>query len=479
MAFPSGYATYQEVTIDHTKVASDQTDFVVYINLADLVKAGADIFDSCRSDGGDIRATKTDGTTELPVEVVAIDTTGKTGEVHIKFTGTLSSSTDTVIRLWYNGTDTIPAVTDTYGRNAVWSDYTVVWHGVDATTSTALDSTGNGLDGNKRAADAPISQTSGLWGNEFNYAGTDYICEQNAVFDTTSQQFTAQTWFKLSALPTGTDSFGLFVINSGLNDGTRDKQIQVTYQGRILFQTYDGSVDISQTGTSYVSAGTYYMAHGVFNGSNVQLFANGSAQTAASTTTTFNHTNAGLQVSDQIGNTKYVTGVSKEIRRRPSALSANWITTEYNNQNSPSTFYSTGNEVGSGTDYPMTASVGTFTLNGIATSVTSQRTVVGGISSFTLTGIDVAFAIGKGINCSTGEFVLTGNSTGLSSQRTMPVSVGSFVLTGIDANFEFTQRIVAETGVFIFTGMDAVLRPSNIWSNTEKNNVDWVNSSKS
>lgn len=100
MAFPTGYSKYQTITIDHTKVPSDLTDYVVYVNLADLVKAGADIFDLCRSDGGDIRATKSDGTTELAVEVVSINTTTKVGELYIKYTGTLSSTTDTVIRIY-------------------------------------------------------------------------------------------------------------------------------------------------------------------------------------------------------------------------------------------------------------------------------------------------------------------------------------------------------------------------------------------
>ena len=77
MAFPTGYTKYQEITIDHTKVGADQTDFIVFVNLADMVLAGADIFDTCRSDGGDIRATKSDGTTQLATELVAIDTTAK------------------------------------------------------------------------------------------------------------------------------------------------------------------------------------------------------------------------------------------------------------------------------------------------------------------------------------------------------------------------------------------------------------------
>lgn len=465
MAFPSGYATYQEVTIDHTKVASDQTDFVVYINLADLVKAGADIFDSCRSDGGDIRATKTDGTTELPVEVVAIDTTGKTGEIHVKFSGTLSSSTDTVIRIWYNGTDVLPAVTDTYGRNNVWTDSKGIYHLADTT-----DSTGNGYTLTNNGS-TPFNNAK--LGKGADYNGSTQSLNNNSILG-------ALSYPRSFSLIANFDTIASDRTPLALGDGAvHYYSLKITSASLLVFRSNNNTQagDVS-TGVT-VSAGTNYFVTIVQHSTtSVSIHVNG---TKTNTTATTYIATVSQLFSGYLGRSSawYMDGRVDELRVRNSAISDSLAVTNYNNQNSPSTFYSTGNEVGSGTDYPMTASVGTFTLNGIATSVTSQRTVVGGISSFTLTGIDVAFAIGKGINCSTGEFVLTGNSTGLSSQRTMPVSVGSFVLTGIDANFEFTQRIVAETGVFIFTGMDAVLRPSNIWSNTEKNNVDWVNSSKS
>ena len=148
MAFPGDYTNYQEVTIDSTKVDADLTDYPIYIDLSDLSLVGVDIFDTCRSDGGDIRVTKSDGTTELAREIVEIDTTGKTGELHVKFAGTLSSSGDTTIRVYYNGTDTEPTSTATYGSEAVWSDYYGVWHfeGAVGVAAKVSDATGNAND---------------------------------------------------------------------------------------------------------------------------------------------------------------------------------------------------------------------------------------------------------------------------------------------------------------------------------------------
>ncbi|HLN18804.1 MAG TPA: hypothetical protein VK255_01375, partial [Patescibacteria group bacterium] len=59
-----------KVTVNAAQVPSTQTNFPVYVNLANLP---AGFFSHVRSDGGDIRITKSDGTTELPREVVSIN----------------------------------------------------------------------------------------------------------------------------------------------------------------------------------------------------------------------------------------------------------------------------------------------------------------------------------------------------------------------------------------------------------------------
>ena len=68
-----------KITVDHTKVPSNLTNFPVYVNLADLP---AGFFSNVRSDGGDIRVTTSDQTTEIAREVVAINTGGSTGELY-------------------------------------------------------------------------------------------------------------------------------------------------------------------------------------------------------------------------------------------------------------------------------------------------------------------------------------------------------------------------------------------------------------
>ncbi len=71
---------YQIGTVT-TAVPLNETGYPValVIKLDNLQKAGEDIFDTCKADGGDIRVTDSTGTHEYPVHIAAIDVVAKTG----------------------------------------------------------------------------------------------------------------------------------------------------------------------------------------------------------------------------------------------------------------------------------------------------------------------------------------------------------------------------------------------------------------
>ena len=202
MAFLSGYTKRQKITIDNTKVLEDLTDYPVYVDLSDLDQA-TDIFDTCKTDGGDIRITKSDGTTELAREVVVIDTTAKTGELHFKYAGTLSSTVDTDVYIYYNGTSSEPASTATYGSEAVWSDYELVIHMQEDPSGTApqmLDSSANNNDGTSNGGMTSGDSVAGkLAGKALDFDSTDYISIADSVtigdiFDSYGTAWTMQFW---------------------------------------------------------------------------------------------------------------------------------------------------------------------------------------------------------------------------------------------------------------------------------------------
>jgi hypothetical protein len=325
------------VTIDKTQVPSDQTDFVVYVDLSDL--PANEFWGTVANGGGDIRCYKSDGTTQLAREVVSCDTATDTGELHVKFSGTLSSSVDTEIQIWTDeGTE--PAVTATYGRNAVWSDYEVVAH----LDSDGTDSTGNNPS---PSSSGTISSYSGKIGGGRLVDG--YYQYGSGTYSTS---LTMQGWMNRPNNLVTTNEIRVACLgdisatDQQLNLGTN----VVGSDSRTDFQFFNGTVADTKTQGTAVFQNTWFMLHGVqASTSDRRQYTNGSQDGI----NTANLSLSGIdtfRIGQSADLTPYgETGRLDEVRLRYSVLSADWITTEYNNQSAPSTFY-TAAAVSTGAD---------------------------------------------------------------------------------------------------------------------------------
>ncbi|MDO8716166.1 MAG: DUF2341 domain-containing protein, partial [Dehalococcoidales bacterium] len=110
----------KSITIDHTKVSANLTDFPVLVSLA----SDADLASDAMDNGNDILFTSSDGTTELNHEIEQFD--GNTGKLvaWVKVPS-LSSSSDTIIYLHYGN----PYSPNQQNPTGVWdSNYKAVWH---------------------------------------------------------------------------------------------------------------------------------------------------------------------------------------------------------------------------------------------------------------------------------------------------------------------------------------------------------------
>jgi hypothetical protein len=76
-----------------------------------------------------------------------------------------------------------------------------------------------------------------------------------------------------------------------------------------------------------------------------------------------------------------------------TALTANWLLTDYNNQSSPSTFYSVGNEVGGSTNVTVnpSAQVATFSVPSRSINVGVRQTPAAQVATFSVPSYTVAF----------------------------------------------------------------------------------------
>jgi len=210
-AFPHFNRNFRySFTVNSAEVDENLTDYPVYLDLSIFP---ADFFNNVKSDGGDIIIT-TSTDDRLPIEVVFVNTSTNTGEVYFKTN--ISSTVDTEFYIYFgNNTATQPAVTDIYGRNAVWSNgYGAVYHLQDAVNNYAL--TTDSFTG--------VTNPDNVNGTPDGNVGEWTLNGQVAVYDF-GEEFPVGTkvkltWRKVATEPGGDaiPIIGLSTTNSGFTD---------------------------------------------------------------------------------------------------------------------------------------------------------------------------------------------------------------------------------------------------------------------
>ena len=318
------------ITIDHTKVPGDLTDYVGLI-VPDGSAGYAALYALCLEGGGDIRLFKSDDTTEIAREIVTFSVTSETGEIHYKYSGTLSSSVDTDIHVYADGSSADYAVTATYGAEAVWGNYIGVYHQNQASSSTSIDSAG----ANDMAKTGSPTQVTGQIGNGQDYDGTgDYHEKTAATGATEIEPFFIQAWYNTDSVAAGAKGIALMG-----HDDSGEAGIIIVNDALWAF-SQDST--FSTAATSGLSASTWYMAHGVFAASNNRkIYVDGVLGATDTTSVAVSTLTDGLRIGARfLTGSQDFNGKIDEVRFGAGDLSPNWITTEYNNQNSYSTFYS-------------------------------------------------------------------------------------------------------------------------------------------
>jgi len=328
-----------KLTIDSSKVSGDQTDYIVYVDLSDL--PATEFWDTVANGGGDIRCYKSDGTTELAREVVSCDTSTETGELHVKYSGTLSSSVDTEIQIHADGTSSDYAVTATYGRNNVWSDYELVLHMRESSGSPA-DSTGNhspSYGGNL----ATYSSSLPMGGGQDLDGSADEITIATPVHTGAQSPISIQMWVNLNL----SQNHSLYVDQPSYSStGHTANYLSVNTDGSLQFDHWLNSGGLLSSGAGDLSTNTNHLVHleKVGTGSNqTHFYVDGSnvgtgthSEVYAGSTPTITRIGTRTNLSSYLNSTDGLLG---SFRLRHTTLSSDWITTEYNNQNSASTFY--------------------------------------------------------------------------------------------------------------------------------------------
>jgi len=362
-SWPNGYNYQGTITVSHTRVPNtDQTNFPVLIS-------GTYPALATTANGGQI-------TNPSGYDIIfSTDPNGITGILNYEreyWSGTngacdfwvqlptVSHTSDTVFYIFYGNSS---VATDQSNKTGVWDvNYKGVWHLPNGTTLSANDSTSNGNNGTITGATATTGKIGG--GASFN-SSSDTISINAA--GSLSAPFTIEEW----AMPANLNNLqGLF---GSRTPGDESFDAKLTGSG-VHGDIGNGSLWLTTSadaGFSY-SANTWHHFVYTVTTSGYTIYADGSQIGSGSFSGTpllYNSTHI-LHIGWY--GTEYLIGSIDEVRVSNIARSANWIATEYNNENSPSTFYTVGSAQTGSSGPPPALTVSASSLSFMATSGSSN-----------------------------------------------------------------------------------------------------------
>ncbi|MEK7995717.1 MAG: DUF2341 domain-containing protein, partial [Planctomycetota bacterium] len=327
----------KKLRIDQTKVGSGGvSNFPVLINRTDT-----DLQSKAQADGDDILFTSSDGTTKLSHEI----------EKYVSATGELvawvkvpsvSAAAATDIYMYYGNA----SATNQQDAANVWdTNYKGVWHLKEDPSGTApqmKDSTANANHGTSQGAMTSGDQVAGKIGGSLDLDGVNDTVGLGTDTDfhfNGTLPFTVTAWVKPA-----TGAAGKYIV-SRYNSGVLGNWYFV-FSSTLKLRAYrEISPYTALTGSTSLPYDQWSHAVMRYDGTNLAVFLNGvsDATPLASGNITDNQSNVNTFIgSSETSNSPsdfYVGGIDN-VRISNIARSDGWVTTEYNNLNSPSTFLS-------------------------------------------------------------------------------------------------------------------------------------------
>jgi len=346
--FNEGWMYRKQITIHHENVAGDLINFPVLIDYID-----PDLRDKAQDDGRDILFMDGDGVAKkLHHEIEKYEK--NSGELIVWVNCSIYSSNDFVFYLYYGNENCLNKqdIEDTWDSN-----YVGVWH-MSESSGNIVDSTGtkNGV-----VSGSPSYQQSAPIGNGVYFDGvnSEYFDITDNMYKFYDEDVTVEIWVYYSqnrnkyehAITLGKTNtwypiLALYKYRSGYGDPAPIAASQTGLGGT--------PSEYGRSDEGYETVGRWLHQVGRFErGVEISLFINGVKQAISG-----NCSDVRLDEGNfgaYIGRRAYVYGqyesqsmhgyidevrISKNIARSPA-----WITTEFNNQDDPSSFYNVGPEI--------------------------------------------------------------------------------------------------------------------------------------
>lgn len=322
-----GSLVYAPVTVLASAVDEAVPFFIVYGS--DLDAAFHAAMDAAGDTTGEtLRASNADGTTQIACWPVGVNTSSDTFALFVRG-DTMSASTDTDFRIYAgNSALSLPAVTDTYGRNAVFSGYA----GVYLPGMSTDDFTGSGR--NLTAVNSPGTAASSMEGiTAATYNGTTQYHGYSGTQGVTNWPITLEC-VAYSATNTSTRAaFSISDVDLASNNLVDIRFAGATTGDPIKFTPFGatGSVGDADSTTGY-TVNTWHYAAGTRDsnstpGDSFAYIDGGSQGTNAAnvqTPTDFDRLTVGGKVSSSIN---YFNGRVAIALLSGSVRSANYVST--------------------------------------------------------------------------------------------------------------------------------------------------------
>lgn len=345
------YSYKRSITIDHTKCGSaDSTNLAVLVSgtysyLATVANGGK----VQNANGYDI-AFYSDSALTTQLDHQTETYTAASGLVNywVKVP-TVSASTDTVIYMAYGDSG---ISTDQSDAANTWdSSYEGVWHLRDGTTLSGTESTSNGRNGTLTGSPTAVA---GQIDGGANLSGSSQYITMGNVIDVTTGDLTIECWFN-SANSNQTRQFiskrlasGSFA-QWGFGQGyVNSSGVGVTGK-QLYFLAFGGSLPAAQSyhTTNNVADGNWHYAVMRRASGVVTIWVDGTSMSLTAdiaNTTAPNTSNSAALNFGYDNSSSYWTGKLDEVRISKATRSDSYILTRYNNDSSPSTFYTIGLE---------------------------------------------------------------------------------------------------------------------------------------
>ena len=335
LAQPSGYDYGKQLLVSSTQVAGSTnfTDFVMLVNFIDAdLRTTANGGQVNNANGFDIVFTLGDCNTLLDHQIEKYVAT--TGEyiAWVKIP-TLLAASNTNIHMYYGNSSitTDPSLTSVWG-----AEYAAVYHMNQTPAGTSpqlIDYTANTNDGASSGSMTDADLVAGQIGDAIDFDGSNdfFDCGADASTDI-SNDLTVTAWMY------STSASG-HIINRG--GGWDDPGYSMfLLSNDIRYELQNGSEkDIVDNGVT-INAWRYIAITYDFSTSTMSCIIDGVLQgNTGNFTGPIGTPVENLNIGRKEQNAFYFDGIIDEGRVISETRSTDWLTTEYNNQNSPSTFY--------------------------------------------------------------------------------------------------------------------------------------------